>query len=304
MIARDMYMSPADAARVLGLGDEEHEYRFRKEDVKHAFRVKASAVHPDHGGEEWQMRALLEARDVLLLRRSEKQKPARTRRKAGLETAFAQEMQEFARRASTKRTTVDLADAWLALPRIRKWGLDLDDPRAAKLARAEVNRGKRSEWSGGIGLEQAEDLAAMTHSVSLSRDSADLADRCADKVRDETYAPGQIDEGDPDAIRERQIQKLLKYKGAVKLRDREILELLFEDDLTIKEVAARTGKGVGAIYEALKRMRTQGLLADEKARREWADEHCALEKFGGDAAPLPVILLKNQQLAWDLGVLA
>ena len=51
MSGRDMYMSPADAARILGLADEEHEYRFRKDDVKHAFRAKASAMHPDHGGE-------------------------------------------------------------------------------------------------------------------------------------------------------------------------------------------------------------------------------------------------------------
>ena len=300
MIARDMYMSPADAARILALADEEHEYRFSKDDVKRAFRTKASHVHPDHGGEEWQMRALLEARDALLQRTP---KPARTR-KAGLETAFAQEMQEFARRASTKRTAVDLADAWLALPRIRKWGLELDDPRSAKLARAEVNRGKRSEWSGGIGLEQAEDLAAMTHSVSLSRDSADLADRCAGGMRDEKYAPGQVDDGDPDAVREKQIQELLKYKAALKPRDREILELLFEDDLTVKEIAGKLGKGVGAIYEALKRMRKQGLLADEKARREWADEHNNMRLALGDDAPVPVVLLKTGQMGWDLGVLS
>ena len=293
------YMSPPEAARVLGLADEVHEYRFSKDDVKHAFRARASRVHPDRGGEEWHMRELYEARDVLL-RRSEK--PAARTRKAGLETEFAQEMQAFARRASTDKTHVDLADAYLALPRIRKWGLELDDPRAEKLARAEVNRGKRNEWSGGIGLEQAEDLATMTHSVSLSRDSADLADRCADKVRDETYAPGQTDDGDADEIREKQIQELLKYKAALKPRDREVLEMLFEDDLTIKEVAARTGKGVKAIYEALKRMRTQGLLADEKARREWAEEHNGLRLATGDDAPVPVVLLKNQQLAWDLGV--
>ena len=300
MSGRDMYMSPADAARILGLADEEHEYRFRKDDVKHAFRAKASAMHPDHGGEEWQMRELYEARDVLL-RRAEK--PARTR-KAGLETEFAQKMQEFARRASTHKTHVDLADAWLALPRIKKWGLELDDPRAAKLARAEVNRGKRSEWSGGIGLEQAEELAAVAGSGRLGAEGDDLADQCRGAVQDEKYAPGQLDEGDPDEIREKQIQALLKYKAALKPRDREILELLFEDDLTIKEVAARTGKGAGAIYEALKRMRKQGLLADEKARREWADEHNGLRLGKGDDAPVPVVLLKTGQMGWDLGVLS
>lgn len=297
MSARDMYMSPADAARILGLADEEHEYRFSKEAVKAAFRARASKVHPDHGGEEWQMRELLEARDVLLRRR---EKPARAR-KVGLETAFAQEMQAFAMRASTKRTHVELADAYLALPRIRKWGLELDDPRAAKLARAEVNRGKRNEWSGGIGLEQAEDLATMTSSVSLSRESADLADRCAGRLRDETYAPGQIDEGDPDEIRERQIQELFKLKAALKPRDRLVLEMLFEDDLTIKEIAERTGKGVKAIYEAIKRMRTQNLLSEEKARRDWVDEHCSIEKLAGGVESAPVVLLKNQQLGWDWG---
>ena len=51
--------------------------------------------------------------------------------------------------AFSARIKVDLADCYLALPRIQKWGLLLDHPRAGKLARAEANRSIRSEWAGG-----------------------------------------------------------------------------------------------------------------------------------------------------------
>ena len=205
-----------------------------------------------------------------------------------MKTPSQQEMQEFAQRARA-----DLASAYLALPKIKKHGLDLDHPRAAKFARGEMNRSTRSEWSLGIGLDQAETLAAAPSGDSQV---ADLIEKCRAGLADETFAPGQIDELGED---ERRIQRMLELKNQLKPRDREILELRFEQGLSIKEIAERVEKTDGAIYAAFHKLKPE--LRGIKERQDWVDEHCGLDKLAGGVDAAPVILRANQQLGWDLG---
>lgn len=197
------------------------------------------------------------------------------------------EMQEFAKRAG-----VDLASCYLALATIERWGLTLDSARAAKLARGEANRSVRNEWSLGIRLEAAENLAAASSS-SLDSAGADLRDRCRSALRDERLAPGQIENGDNDHS-----AALLSLKNQLKPRDRKVLEWLVQG-LTVAEIAEKKGQTPAAIYACLARIKP--LLADASARKEWEKTHNSLLIGTGDA---PVILEKNQQLGWDLGVAA
>lgn len=326
-------MSPPDAARALGLVDAEHEYRFRKEDVTAAFRAKASATHPDHGGEEWQMRAILEARDVLL-RRAEK--PARTRRQH-LETAEALEMQEF-----SARIKVDLASCYLALPRIRKHGLNLDNPRAEKLARGEANRWKRGDKAvGGVITPPRDGLAAIADSnpegdvdgtggTWMKVDESLIAERFREKpekpkkwARDLIHpatpltplgaliekeeAAARVAAGLPadlqeaaDAEREALKKRALDLREAIKPRDREVLDLYIGQGLSIKQIAEIAGKTDKAVYASIARMGAP--LREARERKEWVDEHCAIEKLSCGVESAPVVLSKTGQMGWDLGV--
>lgn len=326
-------MSPPDAARVLGLVDDEHEYRFRKEDVTAAFRKKASAMHPDRGGEEWQMRALLEARDMLLQRR---EKPARAR-KAGLETAEALEMQKF-----SARIKVDLASCYLALPRIRKHGLDLDNPRAEKLARGEASRFKRGDKPvGGIVDAPRDGLAANNSNgdatagpggTFMKVDESLIAERFREKptkgkrwamdlinppapttplarLIEKEEAEERVARGLPadpaeaaDAEREALKKRALGLRAALKSRDRVVLDLYIGQGMTAKQVAERIGKTDKAVYASVARMK--GPLREARERKEWVAEHCNLEKLACGVEPVPVVLSKTGQMGWDLGVLS
>ena len=198
------------------------------------------------------------------------------------------EMQAF-----SDRIKIGLTDCWLALPRIKKHGLTLDHPRAEKLARGERNRSLRAEWSQGIGFGQAEMIAGSAESAGSGME--DLRQQCRDAVSSTTFAPGQIVE-DENEIR---IQGLLNLKHAVKKRDRAVLEMRFEQGLSIKEIAAKKEQTVQSVYESFARMRE--ILPEARERKEWVDEHCSIEKLSCGVESAPVILQKDGQTGWDLG---
>lgn len=334
-------MTPQEAARVLGLADEEHEYRFRKDDVNAAFRALASKVHPDRGGEAWQMRALLEARDVLLQR---SEKPAARSRKAGLETAEVIEMRAFARRASTKKTTVDLvdlADAWLALPRIRKWGLTLDHPRAGKLARAEANRSKRAERCAGVITPPRDGRQGVTDSESddtgtggtwtwMPVDESQLAERFREKAaaKGKKWAMDLINPSAPTPPLETLIEKedaasrvargLPADPAEARDAERESLKkaalgmraALKPRDREVLDLYVGQGMTAKQVADCIGKTdkavyasiaRMKTPMREERERKEWVDEHCSIEKLACGVASAPVILQKDQQLGWDLG---
>lgn len=259
-------------------------------EVQSAFHKLAAVHHPDRGGDGDQMRRLLEARDALMphAERTSRAAARSAKRRAWmLENPRTLEMQAF-----SERVGVNITDCWLALERIQKWGLTLDHPRAAVLARAEANRAYRETHALGMSFESAEILSAS--SAGLDAEMSDLVEKCRDALSDERLAPGQL-EGSAD---DQRIDHLLGLKYQVKPRDREILELRFEQGLNIKEIAARVGKTRGAVYEAFKRMRP--LMRDAKNRLDWADVHCNFQCIATKDAPAAVVLDKTGQLGWDL----
>jgi DNA-directed RNA polymerase specialized sigma24 family protein len=224
-----------------------------------------------------------------------------------------QEMQAFAKRAGC-----DVASAYLALPKIAEHKLTIDHPRAAKLARGQANRSARAEWSCALTMPESDgragtvdaDTPLCAERGAMQVDESQIAPRFRDREKKEdkrwpmalvhsdarltTYAPGQIDE---ESEIEARIKRALHLKYQVEPRDREVLELRFERGLKIAEIAEKTGKTRAAIYKSLDRMKP--LLYDARERSDWEDEHNGLRIGTGDA---PVVLHKNQQLGWDLGV--
>ncbi|MEB8535245.1 hypothetical protein [Acidithiobacillus ferriphilus] len=322
-------LSPIAACAILGIRADTD---IPKADILGAFRSLASTNHPDRGGDTSAMRELIEARDVLLDQRSRyREQPQRTR----VETAEAQEMQAF-----SQRVKVDLADCYLALPRIWKWGLTLDHPRAAKLARAEANRSIRAEWAGagvvmpprdghqasidsdsdtdasigGIWMNVAGDQIAKCFRDKPAADKkwaavlihpstpATPVDKLVEKEEaDERRANGLP--ADPqeaqDLEREAQKQQAMALRGALKPRDRQILDLYVGQGLSIKQVAEIVGKTPNGVYESVKRMGKP--MRAEKVRREWVQEHCSVEKMASGIESAPIVLGKTGQLGWDLG---
>lgn len=323
-------LSPIAACAILGIradGD------IPKADILGAFRSLASTNHPDRGGDTAAMRELIEARDVLLDQRSRyREQPQRTR----VETAEAQEMQAF-----SQRTKVDLADCYLALPRIQKWGLSLDHPRAGKLARAEANRSIRSEWAGGgVTMPPLDGRQAVmdsdgdtdhpcTGGTWMPVYKEKIADCFHEKKReDKKWAmaaihgvtpAGPLDKllgkeeaaervaaglpSDPqealDFEMEAQKQQALALRGALKPRDRPVLDLYMGQGLSIKQTAEILGKKPKTLYETVKRMGKP--MREERVRREWVAAHCSVERLAGGVESAPIVLGKNGQMGWDLG---
>ena len=226
-----------------------------------------------------------------------------------------QVMQELA-----KRARADLASCYLALPKIKKWGLTLDHPRAAKLARGEMNRSTRSEWACGLIMPEADRPAGVVDAetsllgerAAMRVDEHQLAPRFQAKPKEPKkwptplinlaekfteFAPGQVDE---ESEREQQVKRLLQLKNQLKHRDREVLELSFEQGLSIQEIAEKVEKTGGAIYATFHKLKHE--IKGIKERQDWVDAHCSLDKFSGGVDSAPVILQANQQLGWDLEV--
>lgn len=281
------FMCTPEALEILGFGYQDTP---SPSEIQDAFHRLAAVHHPDRGGDGDQMRRLLEARD-LLMPRAQRTSAAATRsanrRARTLKNPDTRAIQEFSRLAK-----VDLASCWLALPKIKEWGLSLDHPRAAKIARGEHNRAIRAEWPGGMSFDSAEMLAASAGG-SGDAELEDLAEKCRGAVADETFAPGQIDDGGADG----QISRMMRLKNAVKPRDRETLELRFERGLNIAEIAAEVGKTPSAIYARFDRMKP--ILRAARERADWEEEHNGMLLAHGNA-PAPVVLSKNGQLGWDL----
>ena len=234
-----------------------------------------------------------------------------------MKTPDLQQMQELA-----KRARADVASCYLALPKIKKWGLGLDHPRAAKLARGEMNRSTRAEWACGLimpeadgpaGIVDADTTQTVAERGAMRVDESQLAPRFQAKPEKESkkwpmplinfaekfteLAPGQID---GESEREQQVKRLLQLKNQLKPRDREVLELSFEHGLSIQEIAEKVEKTDGAIYATFHKLKPE--LRGVKERQDWVDEHCGLDKLAGGVDSAPVILQENQQLGWDLGV--
>ena len=225
------------------------------------------------------------------------------------------QMQEFARRAKS-----DLASAYLALPKIKKWGLDLDHPRAGMLARGEMNRSTRSEWTCLVTMPEFDCCRAgavdaetpLTPERGAMRvNEGQLAPRFQAKPKEPKkwpmplinlaekfteFAPGQVDE---ESEREQQVKRLLKLKNQLKPRDRKVLELSFEQGLSIQEIAEKVEKTNKAIYATFHKLKPE--IKEIKERQDWVDQHCSLDKLAAGFDAAPVILLANQQLGWDLG---
>jgi len=278
-----------DALETLGFGYKDQP---STAEVQSAFHKLAAIHHPDRGGNNEAMRRLIEARDALMphaKRTSASAARSVTRRARALENPDTRALQEF-----SQRVHVDLASCFLALPKIKEWGLSLDHPRAAKIARGEANRSKRAEWSpGGLSFDVAETIAASAGGTGDAK-MDDLIDRCRSAAADETYAPGQILDDDQDAM----IAKMMRLKAALKPRDRERLEMRFEKGMSIQEIAVALGVADKTIYAAIARMK--GILRAALERSDWADAHNLLRLASGDDAPAPVVLDKTGQLGWDL----
>lgn len=206
-----------------------------------------------------------------------------------LENPDTRALQEF-----SQRVHVDLASCWLALPKIKEWGLSLDHPRAAKIARGEANRSKRAEWSpGSLSFDNAETMAASAGGTGDAK-MDDLIDRCRSAAADETCAPGQIlDADDQDAL----ISRMMRLKAALKPRDRERLEMRFEKGMSIQEIAVALGVADKTIYKSIERMKD--ILRAALERSDWEDAHNGL-RLAGAGAPAAVVLDKTGQLGWDL----
>lgn len=224
--------------------------------------------------------------------------------------------------AFSAKVKVDLADCYLALPRILKWGLNLDHPRAGKLARAEANRSIRAEWACGLimpeadgpaGIVDADTTQTVAERGAMRVDESQLAPRFQAKPEKESkkwpmplinfaekfteLAPGQVN---GESEREQQVKRLLRLKNQLKPRDREVLELSFEQGLSIQEIAEKVEKTGGAIYATFHKLKPE--IKEIKERQDWVDQHCSLDKLAGGVDAAPVILQANQQLGWDLEV--
>ncbi|MHB1644587.1 MAG: sigma factor-like helix-turn-helix DNA-binding protein [Acidithiobacillus sp.] len=303
-----MSRSPEEACKILGL----HPSVFvldgsNNGQIIAAFRIKAARAHPDRGGSDKKMRELIEARDILV-----RDVPATRHRARMLVDPKVAEIEAFAHRARC-----DIASAWLALPKIKKYGLSLDHPRAAKLARGEANRSTRAEWGSGLTMPERDGRAGVIDSdtpISAEKgamqvDEAQIAPRFREAKEKEgkrwpmplinadaaftTYAPGQIDEG---SEKDWQITRTLQLKAAVKPRDQAVLELRFEQGLSIAEIAESLNKTPAAIYKSIDRIKP--LMRDARERNDWENEHNGMRLGTGDA---PVVLGKTGQLGWDLG---
>ena len=279
-----------DALAILGFGYKDTP---SPAEIQDAFHRLAAVHHPDRGGDGDQMRRLLEARDALMphaKRTSASAARSVTRRARMLENPDTRALQEF-----SQRVHVDLASCFLALPKIKAWGLSLDHPRAAKIARGEANRSKRAEWSpGSMSFDAAETMAA---SAGGTGDAVmdDLVGRCRSALSDTTYAPGQILDDDQDAL----IAKMMRLKAALKPRDRERLEMRFEHGLSIQEIAVALGVADKTIYAAIERMKS--ILRGALERSDWEEAHNLLLRLAADEDDAaPVVLSKNGQLGWDL----
>ena len=233
-----------------------------------------------------------------------------------MKTPSQQSMQEFAKLAKS-----DLASAYLALPKIKKWGLTLDHPRAAKLARGEMNRFTRSEWGSGVKMPEIDgprravdaDTQPTQERGAMQVNEGQLAPRFQAKPEKESkkwpmplinfsekfteFSPGQIDE---ESEREQQVKRLLQLKNQLKPRDKEVLELSFEQGLSVQEIAEKVEKTGGAIYATFHKLKPE--IKEIKERQDWVDKHCSLDKLAWGVESAPVILQANQQLGWDLGV--
>ena len=292
-------------------------------EVNAVFRELAAVFHPDRGGSDDEMRGLLEARDVLLEDVKTRDADAAVdaalsaryakRRATKLEDPKTLEMQAFAERAKA-----DIASCYLALPKIKKWGLTIHHPRAAMLARGEDNRSLRAEWASAVSMPARDEIASVLDAEAsaverdaMQVDETQIAPRFRQKAADKedkkkwvmnlinhddlyyTFAPGQVDEADE---REQQITRMFELQNAVKPRDREVLELRFNQGLSINEIAIKLGKSRQCIYQRFDRMKP--LLRNARERADWNDAHNALANGTGDA---PVVLQKDGQLEWDLG---
>ncbi|MBE7567815.1 sigma factor-like helix-turn-helix DNA-binding protein [Acidithiobacillus sp. HP-11] len=278
-----IHLQNSDALEILGFS---RNAKPSPEQIQSAFHNAAAMYHPDRGGDTEAMRGIIAARDCLLPSAADEERHAK-RRAATLESPRALEMQAF-----SERVGVNITDCWLALQRIQKWGLTLDHPRAAVLARGEANRAFRETHALGMSLESAEMLSASAG--GLDDEMANLAEKCRDALSDEKLAPGQ-EEGSED---DRRIDEALELKHSVKPRDKNILELRFDKGLSIAEIAAHVGKTRSAIYAAFDRMCP--VMHAAKERKEWADKHCNLDNLTGKDAPAPVVLEKDGQLGWNL----
>ena len=101
--------------------------------------------------------------------------------------------------------------------------------------------------------------------------------------------------GDRGLWTESNVEWLLSLTREIKPRDKKVLELRFEQGLSVAQIAEYVGKTESAIYECFDRNKSRLRAALE--RQEWCDEHN--DNGTGDA---PVVLGKTGQLGWDLGV--
>ncbi len=232
--------------------------------------------------------------------------------------------------AFSKKIKVDLASCWLSIPKIEKWGLSLDHPRAGKLARGEMNRGIRAEWAGGRVTMPPRDGRAGTVGSDTDVDGRDAVSH-EKPTKDKKWAMAAIHADDAlpvtplgkllekeeereraanglpadaqealDLEREEQKKQALALRGALKPRDRPVLDLYVGQSLSIKETAERLGKKPKTLYETVKRM--GGPMREERVRREWVQEHCSIEQLAGGVESAPVVLGASGQLGWDLEV--
>ena len=240
----------------------------------------------------------------------------------------------------SNKIKIDLADCYLALPRIQKWGLSLDHPRAGKLARAEANRSIRSEWAGGgVTMPPLDGRAATVDSDSAADgldavhlDESRMAERFRTKpTKDKKWAMAAIHAEDAAPItpigklvekeeerervanglpadraealavaREAQKKEALRLGGALKPRDRPILDLYMGQGLKITQVAEKLGKKPKTVYASVARMGKP--MRAEKLRREWVEEHCSIDQLAGGVESARIVLDKAGQLGWELEV--
>jgi hypothetical protein len=301
------------------------------DEIRAAFRKKATTTHPDRGGDTDAMRDLIAARDILLRPENHRQHPPRR----VLQANAALEMEAFSRRAK-----IPLVECYLALARIKKWGLSLDHPRAAKIARAEANRSSFAERPRGV-ITPPRDGAAAVADSDAETDGAQRLDTFmrvdesqiapafrekqakkgkkwsmtlinpaspatpVEKLADKEEAAARVAKGLPadpaEAIfieRESRKKRVLALRAALKPRDREVLDLYLIEGLKVKQIAERIGKTDKAVYASIARIGAP--LRDARERKEWVDEHCSIEKLASGVASAPVVLSKTGQTGWDL----
>ena len=321
-------MSPITASAILGIRADSS-----REEILFAFRSLASTNHPDRGGACEVMRDLIEARDLLLTSacHHHPQQPRRAR----LESADALEMEAFSRRIK-----VDLADCWLALPRIWQHGLTIDHPRAAKLARGEANRSARADRAAGVITPPRDGRQAAADSDTdgdtdtgigdtfMRVDDSQLADRFREKKHaDKKWSMTLINPAAPETPIEKLAAKEDAAARVSKGLPADPQEALFveREDQKKKALALRAALkprdrevldlyiGQGLTFKQVAEIigktdkavyasvkRMRTPLRDARERKEWVDEHCSLEKLATGVESAPIVLQKDQQLGWDL----